>query len=123
MWNGQQHPFGWVGDVVIEGRDPVLRDRNRAVANARVVDEEAAIKLVIWMEGEAQEATLTAGQDSRSNIEEHRRRRAAWLQHTDDARLLVDEEPVGAIAGMSDEYGAGETADDRHQLNGGEAWR
>ena len=53
----------------------VLGDDERAVAGARVVDEEAAVRRVLRVEGEAEQPSLAAGEDLRADVEEHRRRR------------------------------------------------
>ena len=74
MWNRQQHRLGGIGDVRIR-RHSVLGNHERAVSGARVEHEEAAVRWIEWMERQAKESSLAAGEDSRADVEKNRRRR------------------------------------------------
>src|SRR4030095_2088562 len=76
------------------------------------------------MKGETEKTLFAACFHFGADIEEHRRRTAAWLQHVDDSRLLQDEQPIGAVASVSDECGACDAAhDNRDELYGCHCWR
>jgi hypothetical protein len=117
MRNREQHCFGRVGRVRRHGDRAVLGYEERAVTGARVEDEESSIAPIQRMEGQAQQALLAATHDLRADVEENCRRRAARLQHLDDAGSFDDEQPVQAVACIADEYGAREARDDRAQLD------
>jgi len=93
MRDCQQDCLGGRGDVGI-ARDLVFGDDERAVGGSRVVDEEAAVRRVLRMEREAQQAALAAGDDVRADVQENARRGSTRLQNTHDATLLDDEQPV-----------------------------
>jgi hypothetical protein len=71
------------------------------------------------MEREAKKSAFAPRKDLRADIEEHGRRRRgrAGLQHLDDACLLDDEQPVGAVSRVADKHRIREPGRNRSELN------
>src|SRR5262245_66013457 len=53
------------------------------------------------MKGEPEQALLPAREDTIADVQEYRRRRGARREHSNDSRLLDDEEATASIARVS----------------------
>ena len=72
------------------------------------------------MEREAEQASFTARDDLRPDIQKRRWCRRSRLKDLDHTSLLDDEETIGAVAGVADEDRRREsTRNRRHEPNGG----
>src|SRR5262245_48785000 len=103
MRNRQQCRLGRARDVRIR-RSAVFRDNEGTVSDARVVDEEATVRPISWVEREAEQSPLTTGENLGADIEKRRWCRESRPKDLDDSCLLDDEEPVRAIASVPDEH-------------------
>jgi hypothetical protein len=72
--------LGEVGDVGIARGHLVLGDHGGAILLPRVVDEEAAVRRELRVEGEAEQPLLTSREYPRGDVEEDGRRGLAGLQ-------------------------------------------
>ncbi len=101
--DGQQHlRRRGIGAVRIGRARAIRRDHRRAVAGARVVDEEAAVGRVERMKREAEQAALAAGGDQAAEVEKRRRRKGAIAQDA-DASALLDDEETRSVGGRVDD--------------------
>ena len=82
-----------------------------------VVDEEPAVGREGGREGEPQEPALAAGRDSITEVEVRLGQQAPVAHHPDAARLLEDEQPAAAVAGVPGEEGIGEAVGDQLQAD------
>jgi len=109
----QDLPAGGVGDRRV-GRYGVARQHHRT-AVVGVGDEEPSIRLVGRVKSETEQTLLAAAvPHDRGDVEEGRRQECA--RSVDDANPpgpLENEQPAGPVAGVRDEQGLGESADDR----------
>ena len=99
MRNCQQHRFGRISRIRIGG-NAVLGDDQRPVANARVINEEAAVDRILRMERETEQSLFAAGNHFRMNVEKERRRRRARLKHANRSALLDNEKSIRPVAGI-----------------------
>ena len=105
-----------VGHVRI-GRHAIAHERGVA-RGVRVVDVEQAVRRVVRMEGEAEQAALAAARDERAQIEKRRRQDARAVEDFDAPRLLEDEEAPRAVARVNQAERGAETGDDWLEAEG-----
>ena len=101
----QQHRLGRAGRIRDGRRRAVLGDA-RAFRRRRACSRRRSVRCVAYCGWNARPSSPCSPPETifESDVEEHRRRRGAGLQHLDDARLLDDEEAVRAVARIADEH-------------------
>jgi hypothetical protein len=86
------------------GRDAVVGNGDLARRLARIEDVEEAVGGVTWIEREAEQTPLAARQDLRRDVEESRGQDLGAVVDADDPRLLDDEQPHRAVAGIGQSH-------------------
>src|SRR4029434_4038681 len=78
---------------------------------------EAAVRRILRMKRQAEQASFAAGEDPAADVEEHGGGRSAGLQHPDPADLFFNEQAVRPVPGVSDEQRACQSRDDLRDLD------
>jgi len=114
----QEDPLGAGIRPIRIARHAVFGERGRGIESGggagtkgrAVVDEEAPIRRVLWMEGEPEEPTfvsgrLTQGNDLASDIEERLWQERPLTRHdANQPDLVDDEQPAGSIVHRDDQH-------------------
>ena len=110
-----------IAEVGVGATHGELRDNGVPVAIG-VVHEEARIRGVVGVEGQAEQTAFAAAGDPPGDIEEWTVDQGADLDQADPPRLLDDEQPPAAVAGVGDIDRGVEPADRDRDVDGDRGW-